>query len=43
MGLSTALFAGISGLERFQTSLDVIGNNVANVNTYGYKSQEGFV
>lgn len=39
MGLSTALFAGISGLERFQTSLDVIGNNVANVNTYGYKSQ----
>lgn len=39
MGLSTALFAGISGLERFQTSLDVIGSNVANVNTYGYKSQ----
>jgi flagellar hook protein FlgE len=39
MGLSSALFAGISGLERFQTSLDVIGNNVANVNTYGYKSQ----
>jgi len=39
MGLSTSLFAGISGLERFQTSLDVIGNNVANVNTYGYKSQ----
>ena len=39
MGLSTALFAGISGLERFQTSLDVIGNNVANVNTYGFKQQ----
>jgi len=39
MGLSTSLFAGISGLERFQTSLDVIGNNVANVNTYGFKSQ----
>jgi len=39
MGLSTALYAGISGLERQQTSLDVIGSNIANVNTYGYKSQ----
>lgn len=39
MGLSTALYAGISGLERQQTNLDVIGSNIANVNTYGYKSQ----
>ncbi len=39
MGLSTSLFAGISGLERHQLKLDVIGNNLANVNTIGFKSQ----
>lgn len=39
MGLSTSLFAGISGLERHQQRLDVIGNNLANVNTYGFKQQ----
>lgn len=39
MGLSGSLFAGISGLQRNQTRLDVIGNNIANVNTYGFKSQ----
>lgn len=39
MGLSGALYSGISGLERNQTQLDVIGNNISNVNTYGYKSQ----
>lgn len=39
MGLSTSLYAGISGLERQQASLNVIGNNIANVGTYGYKSE----
>lgn len=39
MGLSSSLFAGISGLQRHQLKLDVIGNNLANVNTYGYKEQ----
>ena len=39
MGLSTALYAGISGLDRQQTGLDVIGNNISNANTFGYKSQ----
>ena len=39
MGLSTALYSGISGLERQQANLDVIGRNVANANTYGNKSQ----
>ena len=29
--------SGISGLKNFQTKLDVIGNNVANVNTFGFK------
>ncbi len=33
-----ALFAGVSGLRNHQTKMDVIGNNIANVNTIGYKS-----
>lgn len=32
-----SLYTGISGLRGFQTKLDVIGNNIANVNTVGYK------
>jgi len=31
------MYSGISGLKNFQTKLDVIGNNIANVNTYGFK------
>jgi len=33
------MYSGISGLKNFQTKLDVIGNNIANVNTYGYKKE----
>jgi len=33
-----SLYSGISGMRGFQTKLDVIGNNVANVNTSGFKS-----
>ena len=33
-----ALFAGVSGLRNHQTRMDVIGNNIANVNTVGFKS-----
>jgi flagellar hook protein FlgE len=33
-----AMFAGVSGLQVHQTKLNVIGNNVANVNTTGYKA-----
>jgi len=33
-----SLFTAISGLTNHQTRMDVIGNNIANVNTYGYKS-----
>src|SRR5664280_3618233 len=29
---------GVSGLQVFQKDLEVIGNNIANVNTVGYKS-----
>jgi flagellar hook protein FlgE len=32
------MFAGVSGLRSHQTMMDVIGNNIANVNTIGYKS-----
>lgn len=31
------MYSGISGLRNFQTKLDVIGNNIANVNTAGFK------
>ncbi len=32
-----SLYAGVSGLQNHQTRMDVIGNNVANVNTTGFK------
>jgi flagellar hook protein FlgE len=32
------MFSGVSGLRAHQTRMDVIGNNVANVNTVGFKS-----
>ncbi len=32
-----SLYSGISGMKNFQTKLDVIGNNIANVNTVGFK------
>lgn len=33
-----SLYSGVSGMKGFQTKLDVIGNNIANVNTVGFKS-----
>lgn len=33
-----SIFAGVSGSRNHQARLDVIGNNIANVNTIGYKS-----
>ncbi len=36
--MSSSLYSGISGLNAMQTQLDVIGNNIANANTVGYKS-----
>ncbi|MED4726773.1 flagellar basal body rod protein FlgG [Aneurinibacillus migulanus] len=32
-----SMYSGIGGLRGFQTKLDVIGNNIANVNTTGFK------
>ncbi len=34
-----SMFAGVSGLRTHQTAVDVVGNNIANVNTIGFKSQ----
>lgn len=34
-----ALYSGVSGMRSHQTKMDVIGNNIANVNTNGYKAQ----
>lgn len=34
-----ALYAGVAGLKTHQTRMDVIGNNIANVNTTAYKTQ----
>lgn len=31
------MYSGVSGLRNFQTKLDVIGNNISNVNTHGFK------
>ena len=32
-----SMYAGVAGMQGFHTKLDVIGNNIANVNTIGYK------
>lgn len=32
-----SLFSGVTGLKSHQTRMDVIGNNISNVNTIGYK------
>ena len=33
-----SMFAAVSGLRSHQTMMDVVGNNIANVNTTGYKA-----
>ncbi|MEZ0493740.1 flagellar basal-body rod protein FlgF [Kineococcus sp. TBRC 1896] len=33
-----SMFSGVSGLRSHQTMMDVVGNNIANVNTAGFKS-----
>ncbi len=38
MSLSSALFSGISGLSTLGNSMTVIGDNIANVNTVGFKA-----
>ena len=38
MAFLRSLFAGVSGLRNHQLMMDVIGNNIANVNTIGFKA-----
>ena len=33
-----SMYAGVAGMKANQTRMDVIGNNIANANTYGFKS-----
>ena len=33
-----SLFSGVAGLKSHQTRMDTVGNNIANVNTVGFKS-----
>jgi flagellar hook protein FlgE len=35
-----SLFIGVSGLTAYQSQIDVISNNIANVGTVGYKGQD---
>lgn len=39
MGISNALFTGVSGLDTSGTAISVIGDNIANVNTPAFKSR----
>jgi flagellar hook protein FlgE len=38
MALTSTLFTGLSGLDVNQTKLNVVGNNIANVNTVAFKA-----
>ncbi|HVX84245.1 MAG TPA: flagellar hook-basal body complex protein [Phycisphaerae bacterium] len=38
MGITSSLVTGLSGLSTSQSQIDVVGNNIANVNTVGFKS-----
>ena len=33
-----SMYSGVAGMKSNQTRMDVIGNNIANSNTYGFKS-----
>lgn len=34
-----SMYSGVSGLKAHQTKMDVVGNNISNVNTVGFKAQ----
>ena len=40
MGITSALVTALSGLSTSQSQIDVVGNNIANVNTVGFKSSQ---
>lgn len=35
--MNSSLYTGVLGLQNHQIRMDVIGNNIANINTYGFK------
>jgi len=40
MGLASALNTALTGLSASETTIDVVGNNLANANTVGFKASE---
>src|ERR1041384_5534915 len=38
MGITSSLVTALSGLSTAQSQIDVVGNNIANVNTVGFKA-----
>ncbi len=38
MSLTSSLYSGISGLTNFGNAMQIIGDNIANVNTVGFKA-----
>lgn len=40
MGLASALSTALTGLNAAETTIDVVGNNVANANTAGFKASK---
>ncbi|NOQ41142.1 MAG: hypothetical protein GQ563_01385 [Desulfuromusa sp.] len=38
MGVSSALYSGVSGLNANANAMSVLGDNLANANTVGFKS-----
>ena len=40
MGLTSALNTALTGLTAAETTIDVVGNNIANSNTVGFKSSD---
>ncbi|CUS93243.1 flagellar hook-basal body complex protein, partial [Candidatus Kryptonium thompsonii] len=38
MSFLRSLFSGVSGLRNHQIMMDVIGNNISNINTIGFKA-----
>ncbi len=39
--MNTAFYTAVSGMRTFQSELDITANNMANVNTTGYKAERG--
>ncbi len=39
--MSTALYSAVSGLDAYQQQMDIIGNNIANLDTVGFKTATG--